>query len=143
MVNRDVVAAKLTDLAMRVGRVRAHAKTSDAELAQDQDALDLISFNLMLAIQVCADLASHIVADEGWPAARTVGEAFTRLAEQGVLAADTAQAMARAAGFRDVVAHGYANVDVGIVQRASTDGVADIDAFAREVAGWIGRRSPA
>ncbi len=141
MVNRDIVAAKLADLAQRVARVRTHAKASEAALTGDLDAIDLISFNLMLAVQVCADIASHIVADEGWVAARTVGEAFTRLAQHAVVSAEVALALSRAAGVPKVVAHGYASVDVGIVHRAATTGLSDIDAFAHEVARWLAGRT--
>jgi uncharacterized protein YutE (UPF0331/DUF86 family) len=136
MVNRDLLAAKFAELSARVERVRAHSKGSATELAGDADATDLVSFNLMLALQVCADIASHIVADEGWPVARTLGESFTRLAEHRVVSEETARAMARAAAFRTVVAHGYSSVDMSIVHRASTEGIADIDRFARDVATW-------
>ena len=52
MVNRNIVAAKLTDLAARVARVRAHRKASSAELTADADAFDLVAFNLMLSVQI-------------------------------------------------------------------------------------------
>jgi uncharacterized protein YutE (UPF0331/DUF86 family) len=136
MVNRDLIAAKFADLSVRVERVRARTKGSATELASDADATDLVSFNLMLAIQLCADIASHIVADEGWPVARTLGESFTRLAENRVISEETANAMARAAAFRNVVAHGYSRVDMSIVHRASTEGIVDIERFARDVAAW-------
>lgn len=140
MVNRDVVATKLVALATRVERVRKHAKARSAELAADQDALDLVAFNLMLAVQICSDLASHIIADEGWPAARTIAEGFSRLHEHGVLSAANAQALGRAAGLRNVVAHGYAEVDVALVHAAATAGAGDLDTFAREVATWVASR---
>jgi uncharacterized protein YutE (UPF0331/DUF86 family) len=137
MVNRDVVAAKLSDLAYRTARVRKHVKASSPELASDADALDLVAFNLMLAVQTCADIASHIIADCGWPTARTLAESFARLHERGVIRRETSDALGRAAGLRNVVAHGYAGVDVDLVHAAATSGVHDIDAFAREVSAWI------
>lgn len=137
MVNPSVVAAKLAELAVRVSRVRQHAAPSSAQLAANADALDLVAFNLMLCVQIAADIASHLIADEGWPLARTMGEGFARLGEHGVLDAATADAMARAAGLRNVVAHGYAGVDVALVHAAATQGVRDLDAFARQVAAWV------
>ena len=137
MVNRDVVAAKLSDLALRVARARKHQKTTSVELLADPDALDLVAFNLMLAVQICADIASHIIADAGWPGARTLAEAFGRLHERGVLTQPTSAALSRAAGLRNVVAHGYANVDVNLVHAAANEGARDLDAFAREVATWL------
>jgi len=140
MVNRNVIAAKLGDLALRVGRVRKHCKASSADLGADVDALDLVAFNLMLAVQICADIASHIIADAGWPGARTLGEAFGRLQEHHVLSPTTSAALARAAGLRNVVAHGYAAVDVGLVHAAATRGITDLDSFAREVAAWLSQQ---
>lgn len=140
MVHRDLVAAKLAELADRVARARAHARASVDALAADRDALDLVSFNLMLAVQSCADLASHIIADEGWPPSGTLAEAFARLAEHDVIGEGTKVALTRAVGFRNVVAHGYAAIDPASVHEAVTVGVSDLDHFATEVASWLSRR---
>lgn len=137
MVNRDLLTAKLAELADRVARARAHAKPTADALAADRDALDLVSFNLMLAVQSCADIASHLIADEGWPPTGTLAESFARLAEHGVITEKTKLALARAVGFRNVVAHGYAAIDPESVHAAVTGGVSDLDAFATEVASWV------
>jgi uncharacterized protein YutE (UPF0331/DUF86 family) len=141
MVDADLVAAKLSELSARVARVRAHARSSQEELAADPDGTDLVSFNLMLCVQISSDLASHIVADEGWRPARSLADGFTRLEQHGVLTAPTAGALRQAVGLRNVVAHGYAGLDVGMLHRAATEGVGDLDAFAREVSAWVRARS--
>jgi uncharacterized protein YutE (UPF0331/DUF86 family) len=139
MVDRNLMATKLGELSDRVARVRLHCPSSADGLRGDRDALDLVSFNLMLAVQSCLDVASHLIADEGWVAPRTLGEAFQRLEEQGVISAQVAAALARAVGLRNVVAHGYAGVDPAMVFMAATAGLADLDGFAREVANWVAR----
>jgi uncharacterized protein YutE (UPF0331/DUF86 family) len=136
MVNRDLLAAKLAELSDRVARVRSHARATAAELAVDRDALDLVAFNLMLAVQTCADVASPLIADEAWPVASTLGDGFQRLHEHGVLTRATADALGRAVGLRNVVAYGYGGIDVARVHAAATHGVEDLDGFAREVALW-------
>ena len=85
MVDRDLVASKLGELAEHVARVRTRRTASAEDLRRDRDALDLISFNLMLAVQACADVASHVIADEGWPPATSLGAAFERLRDRGVI----------------------------------------------------------
>lgn len=141
MVNRDLIAAKLAELSDRLSRVRAHCPDTADALRGDRDALDLVSFNLMLSVQSCADIASHIIADEGWPAARNLAEGFARLEERGVIDAPIAVALGRAVGLRNVVAYGYAGIDADAVHDAATAGVADIDAFARSIAAWAGTRA--
>jgi uncharacterized protein YutE (UPF0331/DUF86 family) len=141
MVDANVVAAKLRELDDRIARVRAHLPAAASALAADRDALDLVAFNLMLAVQVCLDVASHLIADEAWPAAASLGEAFQRLGEQGVLTQPTAAALRRAAGLRNVVAHGYAEAHPDLLHAAASGGLPDLERFASEVSAWVrGRR---
>lgn len=140
MVDRDLTAAKLAELADRVARVRAHCPATAEELRADRDALDLVSFNLMLAVQSCSDIASHLISDEGWHAASNLAGAFNRIRDEGVIATATAAALCRAVGLRNVVAHGYAGINPAMVHAAATQGVGDLEAFAREVAQWMTAR---
>jgi len=142
MVNRNLLSSKLAELAFRVDRLRSLGAVSAEELAANRDAFDLASFNLMLAVQICADIAAHLIADERWPAAKNLAEAFTRLEEQSVLAPSVAQALRKATGLRNVVAHGYARVDPAAIHSAATSGLADLEAFSREVASWAALQLP-
>jgi uncharacterized protein YutE (UPF0331/DUF86 family) len=53
------------------------------------------------------------------------------------LIAPVVDALTLAAGLRNVVAHGYAGVDVGLVHRGATSGSADLEAFAHQIAIWL------
>lgn len=139
MVRRDLVVAKLSEVADRVARVRARCPETAEALGADRDAMEIVSFNLMLAVQACADVASHLVADERWPAATTLGASFERLRDHGVLGASTSAALGRAVGLRNVVAHGYAGVNPAMVHEAAVRGTADLEAFIHEVASWLDR----
>jgi uncharacterized protein YutE (UPF0331/DUF86 family) len=140
MVDRDLVASKLGELAEHVARVRTRRTASAEDLRRDRDALDLISFNLMLAVQACADVASHVISDEGWPPATSLGAAFERLRDRSVISGPVCDALVRAVGLRNVIAHGCAGVRPEMVHAAATIGLADLEAFAREVATWAQRQ---
>ena len=56
MVNKDLVVAKLSELVDRIARARQHCPAEATQLASDRDALDLVSFNLMLAVQASSEL---------------------------------------------------------------------------------------
>lgn len=143
MVNADLVAAKLVELSERVGRARARRPSTASALAADRDAQDLVAFNLMLAVQICTDVATHLIADEGWTAATTMSSSFARLAEHGVIDQELARRLGKAVGLRNVVAHGYAGVDPVRLFEAASTGVDDLDAYARAVASWVRTRAPA
>jgi uncharacterized protein YutE (UPF0331/DUF86 family) len=137
MVDKDLLSSKLTELADRRARVQTHRPESAAALLADRDALDIVSFNLMLCVQICADIASHLIADEGWAAASSLAQGFTRLEEHDVLSGKTAEALRNAVGFRNVVAHGYSRLDAEMAYHAATTGLTDLDSFAREVTAWM------
>lgn len=52
-----------------------------------------------------------------------------------------ADALARATGLRNVVAHVYAQADPEQVYRGASTGLDDLERFSREVAAWIEERS--
>jgi uncharacterized protein YutE (UPF0331/DUF86 family) len=142
MVNRNLLAAKWTELAERLAQVRKHRKPTVEAFESDRDATDLVAFNLMLAIQACADVANHLIADEGWAAPRTTAEAFARLAENAVVSPQLAAALKLAVGFRNIIVHGYAGVDLRPLHRAAFEGVDDLDAYARAVTRWASAQPP-
>jgi uncharacterized protein YutE (UPF0331/DUF86 family) len=136
MVDRGLLSVKLAELADRIARASRRCPATVDELRADRDALDLVSFNLMLAVQACSDIASHIIADEGWPAAQSLAASFNRLRDEGVISSTTAAALSRAVGLRNVVAHGYGGINPAMVHAAATAGVRDLETFAQEVARW-------
>jgi uncharacterized protein YutE (UPF0331/DUF86 family) len=54
-----------------------------------------------------------------------------------VVPAPTAEAVARAVGFRNVLVHEYTDVDDGRV-RDNLQRLADLEAFVSQVAAWCG-----
>lgn len=137
MVDRDVLTAKLAELSLRASRVRGHCPATADELGSAADALDLVAFNLMLAVQCSVDVATHIIAEERWPTAPSLADAFDRLAEHGVITVSTRDSMRGAARVRNIVAHGYAGVDVPRLHDAATRGLAELERFGSEVAAWL------
>jgi uncharacterized protein YutE (UPF0331/DUF86 family) len=90
----------------------------------------------MLAVQSAADLAAHAIADQTWPAVRTVAEAFERLAQRQVITPELAIKLQRAVGFRNVIAHGYGRLNLDVLCEAATHGPGHLEEFASSFARW-------
>jgi uncharacterized protein YutE (UPF0331/DUF86 family)/predicted nucleotidyltransferase len=134
-----IVTAMLREMSKRMDRVRTHLPSEASVLEKDRDALDLVSFNLMISVQSCLKLASYLVSDEGWPPADHTEEAFQRLSEHGVISKETAAALVSAVEMRDAVAHGYAGVVPRKMYDAAVNGIGDLERFSREVSAWVTR----
>ncbi len=137
MVNRRVIALKLAELSDRIARVREACPRSLDEFKNDRTASDVTSFNLMLSVQTCSDIASHLIADEKWTPAGRLSDAFDRLRDHKVISERCAKALANAVGLRNVIAHAYSGVDYEKVHSAAIHGIDDLELFLQEVSRWM------
>jgi uncharacterized protein YutE (UPF0331/DUF86 family)/predicted nucleotidyltransferase len=88
-----------------------YAERPTADVLADPAALGHVKYLFVTAIEGCIDAAHHIAASEGWRPAETNADAFIVLAQHGVVDAELAATMAAAARFRNLLVHGYAEVD--------------------------------
>jgi uncharacterized protein YutE (UPF0331/DUF86 family) len=103
MVKVDVVGRKLTRATDRLDKAERILSGPAGEFLADEDAQDLASFHLFLAIQECIDLALHWVVDEGWEAPDDAGSTFLVLADRKVIDRELAERMRDAVGLRNLM----------------------------------------
>jgi len=88
---------------------------------------------LQLATQAALDVASHIVSDEHLGEPGTNRDLFGLLARHSWIGADLAAKMEDMAGFRNVLVHGYADVDLGVVEDVVRHRLDDLLAFVQAI----------
>ena len=85
VVDRALVAAKIAAVSDATDRVRAVLPPSVEAFVGDRTIREVVTLNLMVAIQDCLDLATHWLADAGWNVPETYGDVFVALAEHDVI----------------------------------------------------------
>ena len=133
-MDRLILADKLESLRRCVARVEARRAASVDELLRDPDRQDIVSLNLTRAVQLCVDIALHVLSARGQPAPGTMGEAFDRLAEAGVISDRVRRSMRAAVGFRNVAVHSYRAIDWAVVHGITHERLDDFRAYAAVVA---------
>jgi uncharacterized protein YutE (UPF0331/DUF86 family) len=88
------------------------ARGRDAFLV-DEALQDRVERNAQLAAQTCTDVALHIVAASGRASPETYADALRALADLGIVTAELADRLAGAARLRNILVHGYLDVDHG------------------------------
>ncbi|MGH2783481.1 MAG: type VII toxin-antitoxin system HepT family RNase toxin [Thermoleophilaceae bacterium] len=84
---------------------------------------------LQLAVQICIDVGAHLIAELGLPPVDDYRGVFSRLEEADMVAPDLARRLREAAGLRNLLVHGYADVDERKVWEALA-GLDDLRDFA-------------
>lgn len=92
---------------------------------------------MQIAIQAALDVASHIVSDERLGEPNTNAELFTLLMRRGLLSSELTARLRRMAGFRNLVVHGYAELDMRIVARVLADDLGDLEAFGAAIEAYL------
>lgn len=134
MVDETVQAAKIAALADAVRRIREVLPSSAADLETDRTAREVVVLNLFVAIQEALSLATHWLADQGRVTPGAYRDTFVALAEQGVIDAELAQRLARAAGFRNLIAHQYGALDTERVFAIASSDLDDLLELCRALA---------
>jgi uncharacterized protein YutE (UPF0331/DUF86 family) len=79
----------------------------------DEAVQDRAERNAQLLAQACADIALHVLAASGAAAPETYAEALASLGAAGVIPAPLAERLAGAVRLRNILVHGYLDVDHG------------------------------
>jgi uncharacterized protein YutE (UPF0331/DUF86 family) len=135
VVDSALVAAKIAAVRDATARVRAVLPRSVDDFATDRTAREVVTLNLLVAIQACLDLATHWLADAGWEVPATYGDVFAALARHDVIPSELATRLAAAAAFRNLVAHQYGALDWRRVYTLASSDIGDLDAFCATLAG--------
>jgi uncharacterized protein YutE (UPF0331/DUF86 family) len=100
-----------------------------AEIQRDVREARFVLHTPQTDIHAAIDVASHIVSDERLGEPETNRELFDRLARHGWLPAELAETIERMVGFRNIVVHGYAGVNLKIAQDVVEHRLGDLLAF--------------
>jgi uncharacterized protein YutE (UPF0331/DUF86 family) len=131
----DLLAKKLAAIETHVAELRALARL-DA-LDRDLKEQRFIEHTLQLAIQAALDAASHIVSDERLGEPRTNRELFALLGRRAIVPEALATQLEDAVSFRNVLVHGYDEVNLEIVRDIVEHRLDDLLAFAAAVRRWM------
>ena len=132
-MDSDVIGAKLESLRRCVQRIKGKTPASADVLIRDSDLQDIICVNLERAVQICVDLASHIIAESDMPAAGSMAESFELLRRINIISGELAARMKKAVGFRNVAVHAYQEINWEIVYSIITTRLSDFVDFAKAI----------
>ena len=131
MTDPELLAKKLAIIEGCVADLRRLARPADIE--RDIRERRFVEHTLQIGIQAAIDVGLHIVSDQRLGEPRTNREVFDLLERASVVPAELATTLRRMVGFRNVLVHGYDDVDLAIVRDILERRLDDLLAFVRSV----------
>jgi uncharacterized protein YutE (UPF0331/DUF86 family) len=131
MTDPELVAKKLALIDTSVRELETMARPE--RIATDIREQRFVQHTLQIAIQAALDAASHVVSDDRLGEPTTYRELFDLLEKAGYIPAELAGELAKMAGFRNVLVHGYDDVDLDIVRDIVENRLSDLIQFAESI----------
>lgn len=138
MVDKAVLAKKLSAIRDAVARIREVLPPSADAFHADRTTREVVTLNLFVALQEALAAATHWIADEGWNVPQSYGEVFTVLADRDILDRGLAARLRGAAGLRNLIAHQYGVVDVDRIFTIASNDLDDLLLFCQQMAARSG-----
>jgi uncharacterized protein YutE (UPF0331/DUF86 family) len=131
-IDVEVVRRHLAALRESLRVLSNRSEVSVEELDADTEGRWMVERGLQLCAQNALDIATHIAAGRG----RDVPDyasAIDELGRLGVLSGDFAREFRSVAGFRNVLVHGYLEVDLDVLATLLHERLGDFESFAVDV----------
>jgi uncharacterized protein YutE (UPF0331/DUF86 family) len=138
MVDVALVLRKLASLADYRQQLGEYAAITVDEYRNDWKVQRIVERTLQMMIELCADIAGHVIADDKLRTPETYADTFRVLGENGMLAVDLVAVMEKMAKFRNIVVHQYEAVDAEIVVLVLRKHLDDFTLFSDAIVRHLG-----
>lgn len=129
MVDRELILRRLVNLEAYLEQLTPYRDLELDAYRRDWKTQRIVERTLHLAIEICMDVADHIVADRRLRVPETGAESFEILADADLLPKDLGRALALMVGFLNILVHDYTKLDPTIVIRVLRTDLEDLDRF--------------
>jgi len=134
---KDEILAKLEMLKGYAEILRGYRSHTLEEVKANSTLRGAIERYLQVALECTFDVGEMIISLEGFRKPGTYKEVIEVLGEKGVLSREFVERFAPAAGFRNILVHMYAEINVEKVHRFLQENLEDFDDFAKQIARYL------
>lgn len=134
MINKTLILRKLTELDTYQKQIEEYREISVEQYRADWKTQRIIERTLQLMIELCVDIANHIISEKELPVPTSYANTFEILNQAGLISNELAKTMVKMAKFRNILVHQYTEIDAAIVVAILRDRLNDFILFRDEIA---------
>lgn len=136
-MDQVLVRKKLQELRRYLKELEPFRGQALSALSRSVSAQWSVEHGLQLAVQVVIDVGSHILAAIGENRIEDYVDVIDRLGERGILSHAFAQQVRDMVGFRNILIHEYAEVDLTIVHQVLQQRLGDFETFCQHIERYL------
>lgn len=132
----QVIINKLATIKRCLERIRL-VYTSEEDFRADFTKQDSIILNLQRACEACIDIANVFIRQQLLGIPQSARQSFELIANAGFIEKDTAEALMKMVGLRNIAVHDYQKLNMDILIAVINKHLIDFETFSAEIAAHI------
>lgn len=137
MNEKEKTARKLENMKKYVDFLKSKRNITKKQLSTDYGLESAIERNFQTALECVIEIGEIIISKEGFRRPEKYRDIILILGENGILPERFAKKFEKAIGFRNVLVHHYAEVDLNKLYEYLQKNLKDFDTFARHVVRYL------
>ena len=137
MVDKLLMGRKLAQIDTYLNQVKEYSKTSLVQYKNDWKTERIVERTLQILIEVCLDIANHLISDKEMRLPTGYADTFKVLSENKVINRRLFEALEKMAKFRNVVVHQYETIDPAIVISILHRNLSDFEKYKKAILQYL------
>lgn len=133
MVDKLLLGRKLAEMEVYLGQAKGYSRISVAAYKNDWKTQRIIERTLQILIELCIDIANHLISDKAMRLPTGYADTFKVLMENKVISKNLFKNMEKMAKFRNVIVHQYEKIDPVIVVSILHKNLDDFEKYKKAI----------
>jgi len=132
-INIEMIKGKFDIIERNSKFLEEYKEKSDISFLNNFKDIQALKYTLLEMIEACIDIASHIIASNGYKKADTYSEMFEILGKNEIISDNLATNLSAMARFRNILVHSYDKIEnIKILEFAKNE-ISDFQKFIKEI----------
>jgi len=131
-VEREIVIKLIDELKDYISDIE-NMDFDEGDLVDDRDTQHLLNHRLHTAVEICIDIAMHIASAREFPGRSKAADVIFLLGKEKIISLELAEKFQKAPSLRNILVHGYDEIDYRMLYRDYKNDLEEIKQFAAEI----------
>jgi len=137
LVDKLLLGRKLAQIETYLRQIREYSKVSVTAYKGDWKIQRIVERTLQILIELCIDIANHLISDKGMRLPTGYADTFKVLEENRIISKNLFKTMENMAKFRNVVVHQYEKIEPSIVVSILHKNLDDFEKYKRAIIKYL------
>ncbi|HDO35945.1 MAG TPA: DUF86 domain-containing protein [Nitrospirae bacterium] len=133
MVDPLLIGRKIAELERYLGQIGEYTDISVKKYEEDWKTQRIVERTLHLMIELCIDIANHIISDKNLRMPTSYADTFRVLMEEGFIRRTLFNRLEKMAKFRNIIVHQYEQVEPEIVVSILKKNLKDFEEYKKAI----------